>query len=129
MVQYQEYIDFAFFAVNFGYSKQEYYSLTRAEKLFLIKAYENKVVADSSVFASAVANAVGNVFRKKGKRAQKLWKRKPKRGDLRQRETDLAIAKQSQESDGNAWIEKIYHANGRKYKRKGQKPNGNENMV
>ena len=44
--------------------------LTPAEKRFLLKAYEEKVVSDSTLLAAAVANAVGNVLRKKGKKSK-----------------------------------------------------------
>lgn len=58
-----------------------------------------------------MANAVGNVLRKKGKPPQKLWKKKPVQGDLLERENDLQIAMNVQKQDGNNWIRKIYAAN------------------
>ncbi|MCD7959532.1 MAG: hypothetical protein LUF89_08700 [Ruminococcus sp.] len=120
--KYSKLQDFAFFAANFGYSKVEYEILTPTEKAFLLKAYEEKVVSDSSLLASAVANAVGNVLRKKGKRPQKLWKKKPKPGNVEQRDSDVEIAKRNAEKDGNAWIARIYAANHRKLKRRSAPP-------
>ena len=55
--------------------------LTPAEKRFLLKAYEEKVVSDSTLLAAAVANAVGNVLRKKGKKPKKLWQKCPRHAD------------------------------------------------
>ncbi len=86
--------------------------------MFIVKAYEDKVVSDSSLLAAAVANAVGNVLRKKGKRPQKLWKKKPKAGNVQQRDSDLEIVKKNAEKDGDTWIARIYAANHRKLKRR-----------
>ncbi|MDE6730932.1 MAG: hypothetical protein K2J71_09195, partial [Oscillospiraceae bacterium] len=68
--------------------------MTRKEKLFIIKAYENKLVADSNILSAAVANAVSNVFRKKNQRSKKLWKIQPKPGDLQERQEQTRIAQQ-----------------------------------
>jgi len=108
-------MDFAFFAVNFGYSKSDYLALTQTEKLFIVKAYENKVVADSNVLNMAVANAVANVLRKKGKRPQKLWKRKSR--IIVDKEVMQSTIKQiikHEQQTGKGWVEKIYKANGYK---------------
>ena len=42
---YKDDMDFAFFAVNFGYTKRDYAELAERDKLFIYKAYENKVVS------------------------------------------------------------------------------------
>ena len=110
--------DFAFFAANFGYSKAEYAALTRKEKLFIVKAYENKLVADSNILSAAVANAVSNVFRKKNQRPKKLWKIQPKQGDLQERQEQTRIAQQVASQDDTSWIEKIYAANHRKFRKR-----------
>lgn len=124
MLSYSEVQDFAFFAVNFGYSKTEYMSLTRKEKLFLVRAYEDKLVADSDILCAAVANAVANVFRKKNQRPRKLWKIQPKQADSQERQEYMAIARRIESEmtsqDGTDWVEKIYQANHRKL-RKSQK--------
>lgn len=108
--------DFAFFAVNFGYSKRDYLELTYAEKSFLMKAYEDKVVADSNLMAAAVGNAVGNALRKKGKRPRKLWRKAAKPGDYAQRQQQTAIAKKIEEKEGKRWVDLVYAANGRRRK-------------
>lgn len=87
------------------------------------------MVADSSVMASAVANAVGNVLRKKGKRPQKLWKRKPKPGDRDQRHSDIAAVQTVQKREGVGWIEQIYRANGRKLRRREKSTNGDKTDI
>ena len=46
--------------------------------MFIAKAYEDKVVNDSTIMRDAVANAVGNIFRKKGKGVVQLWKHREK---------------------------------------------------
>lgn len=117
-IQYSEVMDFAFFAVHFGYSKSDYHSLTPTEKQFILKAYEDKVVSDSNIVAAAVANAVGNVMRKKGKRPQKLWRKKPGKGDEKERADAIRIATTVEEKEGKGWITAIYQANGMRLKMK-----------
>lgn len=75
---YQDDMDFAFFAVNFGYSKADYNSLTLKERAFILKAYETKVVNESTLLRDAVFNAISNAFRKKGKAFRKLWRKASK---------------------------------------------------
>lgn len=115
---FQEEIDFAFFAVNFGYSKRDYLELTDTERQFIYKAYENKVVSWSTLVRDAVLNAVGNALRKKNKRFQKLWKKRAKSADrdliIENTKTILEIEKKEK-----GWIDLIYKANG--IKRKGAK--------
>ena len=78
---YQKEIDFAFFVVNFGYSKSDYEMLTPCEKAFVYKAWENKAVSDSTMFRDAALNAISNAFRKKNKRFIRLWKKKQKKAN------------------------------------------------
>ena len=92
--------------------------MTRTEVLFLLKAYEEQLVTNTTLLSASVANAISNVLRKKGKRPNKLWKKKPKAGDVQERTQDIAIAKTVQEQDGSNWIQKIYLANRRKLQRK-----------
>lgn len=73
---------FAFFAANYGWTREQYESITPIERLFLIKEYENKVVRLSTLLQGAVELAVANVFRKKGKSRKKLWKKKYKEGEI-----------------------------------------------
>lgn len=84
----------------------------------ILKAYENKTVTDTTLLAAAVANAVGNVLRKKGKRPQKLWRKKPQKTDKDAQQRQIAQVLQAEANAGTAWVEAIYRANGRRYPRK-----------
>jgi len=84
----------------------------------ILKAYENKTVTDTTLLAAAVANAVGNVLRKKGKRPQKLWHKKPQKTDKDAQQRQIAQVLQAEAHTGTAWVEAIYRANGRRYPRK-----------
>ena len=60
---YQKDIDFAFFVVNFGYSRSEYDALTPREIAFIRKAWESKMVADSYNMYNAAFTAYFNANR------------------------------------------------------------------
>lgn len=119
---YHEDMDFAFFAVNFGYTKRDYLDLTEIEKAFIYKAYENKVVSWSTLARDAVLNAVSNALRKKNKRFMKLWKKRSKKADKDLVEDNMKTI-QSIEKEETGWIDLIYKANGMKKptRRKGRK--------
>lgn len=117
---YQKEIDFAFFAVNFGYSKTDYEELTPKEKAFIYKAWEEKIVSDSYHVYNAVFTATYNVNRGKNKKALKLWRKaKVRKADMEIIQDNLKIIKEVEQKEGTAWIEKIYRANGMKFLRKG----------
>ena len=105
-------MDFAFFAVNFHYSKDDYNALTPAEKAFIFKAWEDKTVSDSTMLRDAVLNAVSNAFRKKGKKFKKLWKRKQEKADLEIVRDNYKIIMEAEAKEGKAWIDKVLRANG-----------------
>ena len=110
---YQKEIDFAFFAVNFGYSKSDYESMTPKEKAFIYKAWEEKIVSDSFRIYNAVFTAVYNVNRKKGKRALKLWKKaKVKKADMNTVQENMEVIKEVEANEGKSWINTIYRRNG-----------------
>ena len=112
---YQKEIDFAFFAVNFGYSKTDY-----KEKAFIYKAWEEKIVSDSYHVYNAVFTATYNVNRGKNKKALKLWRKaKVRKADMEIIQDNLKIIREVEQKEGTAWIEKIYRANGMKFLRKG----------
>ena len=115
--QFRKSQDFAFFAVQFGYSKADYNALTETERALILKAYENKVVADTNLLAGAVLNAVSNAFL--------VLHRLPEPA-ARAVAVVLcwyASAAFSRASaafypfSGTAWVEAIYKANGRKRKK------------
>ena len=93
--------------------------LTPAEKRFLLKAYEEKVVSDSTLLAAAVANAVGNVLRKKGKKPKKLWQKCPQHADPQERQRIVEAAKKIEATEGKAWVDLIYQANGMRRRKAG----------
>ncbi len=116
---YQNDIDFAFFAVNFGYSKRDYQELTPREKVFIYKAWENKTIADSSSFYNAMFTATYNVNRSKNKHALKLWKKKSrKHADMDRVKENISIIKSVDKKEGKSWIDFIYDKNGLKKPRK-----------
>ena len=117
---YLEDIDFAFFVVNFGYTKADYEALTPAEKLFIRKAYEDKTVGDSSLFEKAVEVAIGNtVCRKKGKRALSLWQKQQRPADKVVVQKQIEIVNDVEEKNGKNWVQAIYQAAGIKMPEKG----------
>lgn len=66
--------------MRFGFTPEEWSALTPAQRAFLRKAHEERTVEVGEMLAAAVATGVGNAMRKKGKKAQKLFrKRKAKR--------------------------------------------------
>ena len=108
---YQRDIDFAFFAVNFGYSKTDYEELTPREIHFIYKAWENKLISDNYNMYRAVFTAVYNVERPKRKSALKLWKKHSvRRADMESVEENIKIIKEAEENDRN-WVARIYEAN------------------
>lgn len=76
--EYSELKRFAFFVVNFGYTKEQYLALNEVEKAFIQKEYEEKIVLDSIMNRNAFFNAYTNANRKKGKKFWELFKRKNK---------------------------------------------------
>lgn len=115
---YRQEIDFAFFVVNFGYSKTDYEALTRKEKAFIYKAWENKVVSDTTHSRNAYMNAYVNARRKKGKKLMPLWKKKQKKVNKDVAKDNLNLINEIEQKDGKSWIDLIYQGSGFKRKRK-----------
>lgn len=108
-------IDFAFFAVHFGYSKSDYEELTSREKAFLYKAYEDKVISDGYSMYNAVFTAVYNANRPKQKKALKLWRKaKTQKADMETVKGNMAIAREVEEKEGRGWVGLVYKKNGLK---------------
>lgn len=116
---YQTDIDFAFFVANFGYSKADYEALTPREKAFIFKAWEGKIVSDTTHIRNAFLNGYVNAKRKKNKRIIPLWKKKQKRADKEVVHNNLEIIKENIVKEGKSWLDTIHRANG--MKRKGGK--------
>lgn len=113
---YRRDIDFAFFAVNFGYSKEDYEVLTPKELYFLRKAWEDKVVLETQLFYNAVFTAFYNVNRPKRKKTLKLWERKRiQKGDMDVIEDNLDTIREIEKKEGKDWIKTVYEVNGLKF--------------
>lgn len=99
-------MDFAFFAVRFGWSLFEYEALTPVQRLFVLKEWERKTVDDSNLMKDAFELAISNAMRKKGKSPQKLWRKKaPTRNVVGAREFD-ALAEAMKEKPWVPWIKR-----------------------
>ena len=109
-------MDFAFFAVNFHYSRADYNALTATEKAFIYKAWEDKTVSDSTFIRDAVLNAVSNALRKKHSPFKKLWKKLQQKADTEKAKDDIKIALEIEEKEGKGWVDRIYKAAGLKRK-------------
>ncbi len=110
---YRNDIDFAFFVANFGYSKSEYNELTPRERAFIYKAWENKVISDTTNIYNAVYTATYNVNRPKRKKALKLFKKRSTHKVNEEVVRDnLNVVKQVEKEEGISWIDLIYKKNG-----------------
>lgn len=107
---YQDDMDFAFFAVNFGYSKDDYNSLTLKERAFILKAYETKTVRESTLLRDAVFNAVSNAFRKKGKAFRKLWRKNSKTMSNEEFDENLKKVLETEKKEKN-WVAELMRRN------------------
>lgn len=122
---YLKEIDFAFFAVNFGYSKSDYEELTPKERAFIYKAWENKIVSDSYHEYNAMFTATYNANRPKRKRALKLWKKsKVRHADMEAIADNLQVIREVDKKEGNAWVSRIYEKLGIPVLKKGAEGNG-----
>ena len=113
---YRNVMDFAFFAVNFHFSKADYMALTPTEKAFIYKAWEDKTVSNSTLIRDAVLNAVSNAFRKKNSRFKKLWKKLQQKADTEKAKDNIKIALEIEEKEGKGWVERVHKAAGLKWK-------------
>lgn len=104
---YQNVIDFAFFVTNFNYTKSDYEALTPKDKMFIMKAWETKLVSDTTHIRNSVLNAVNNSMRKKNSKFSDLWKKKQKSLDVDKVKDDLAIINEI-EKGGKSWVELVY---------------------
>lgn len=109
---YQNEIDLAFFVTNFNYTKEDYYQLTPKEKAFIMKAWESKLVSDTTHLRNAVLNAVGNSMRGKGKKFTDLWQKKRAKLDKEVAYENLRIVEELEKESDKSWVDKIYQANG-----------------
>lgn len=104
-------MDFAFFAVHFGYSKSDYNALTPRERAFILKAYETKTVNESTLLRDAVYNAINNAIRKRRKAFHKLWKKAPRTISDEEFEENRNIAYEVQQKEGKNWAAELMRSN------------------
>lgn len=109
---YADEYDFAFFCVHFHYSRADYNALTPTEKAFILKAYENKVVQETTFFRNAVLNAGANLMRKKGRRFIPLWQKQNEKISLKDIKNDIEILKIANQKNKTNWVEKIIKGGG-----------------
>lgn len=110
---YQNDIDFAFFAANFGYSRADYDALTQKEKAFICKAWEERTISEAYNIYNAVYTATYNVNRPKRKRALRLFKKSGvQRANMETVHEDMKIIQEVEQSEGKSWIDLIYKASG-----------------
>lgn len=112
--------DFAFFVANFGFTKDEFLDLTPKETAFILKAWENKVVLETSLQNRAVVNAVGNVFRKKGAKWAKLWQKKAEPTNKDEQQNLLSAVDELEQKNGKDWVTELYRASGREVPKRGK---------
>lgn len=72
---YHTELDYAFFAVKFGWTREQYDKLTLVERLFIMKEIEEQTVRDQGILQSTIEIAISNVLRKKGKKYRRLFKK------------------------------------------------------
>ena len=114
-------MELAFFVAEFHFTKADYESLTPAEVAFITKAWEDKLVRDTTYTRDAVLNAVVNGLRKKSQRFRELWKKsvpftEDQKTDMRQK---LKTIEEIEKKSGKGWLEKIWQNAG--IRRKGGK--------
>ena len=122
--KYSEEVDFAFFVVNFHYSKEDYEQLTPKDKIFIRKAFEEKTVRESTEMRNSVLNAVTNAIRKKNQKFIELWKKKQKPVNKGLVEKQIDIIMDIEKRDGKNWVDAIYKANRMKKPERGVELNG-----
>lgn len=94
--EFQREIDLAFFIVNFGFSKREYMELTPRERMFVYRAWEDKLVRDSQLNHDATLLAEANAHRKRGRSIKPLW---TKRGQVNPEEMQRLIHKEKTQQE------------------------------
>lgn len=109
---YERDVDFAFFFVNFGTSKKDFMELTKRDKVFIRKAWEEKEVRESTFLRNAVMNAVSNAMRDRKQPFRELWTKKNQPANFEIIEVNLETIEESNKIDKFDWVAEIYKANG-----------------
>lgn len=69
-------LTYAYFAARFGWTPDEYGSLTPVQRALIRKEIERQTVEESTVLERAFETAIGNAMRKKGRKRIELWLRR-----------------------------------------------------
>lgn len=94
---------------EFHFTKADYESLTPAEVAFIMKAWEDKLVRDTTYNRDAVLNAVVNGLRKKRQKFRKLWRKagtmtEDQQTDMRQK---IRTIEKIEKESGKGWLDII----------------------
>lgn len=82
--------------------------------MFIHKAYEDKLITETTYTRNAVLNAVTNAMRKKRAKFVELFKHKQEKVDIDFNKSAEQTILEIEKRDGKSWVDKIYEANGRK---------------
>lgn len=94
--------------MNFGYTRKDYDDLNETDKLFIRKAWEQKVVNDTEFMRNAHLNAIVNSKRKKSKKFIDLFKKKQKKVDKQYNKNAEATIFDVEKNEGKSWVDKLY---------------------
>lgn len=86
--------------------------LTKREKIFIRKAWEEKEVRDSTFLRNAVLNAVSNAMRDKKTPFRDLWDKKQKTVDFEVVSVQTKTIEEITANEPFDWVAEIYKANG-----------------
>ena len=103
---------FAFFVANFRYTRAEFDELTKKELLYILKAWENKIVLETQLQANAFSNAYVNANRKKGASATPLWsKKRNNKVNIELMKNKFKEISEAEANNTTDWIRLIYGGN------------------
>lgn len=91
--------------VNLGLSKKDVEDITPTERAFIIKAFEDKVVLETTLLRDAFLNAYTNANRKKNKPFVHLFKKRAKKID--KEEYLSKFLEVSQMRHDNSWVKML----------------------
>lgn len=84
--------------MRFGWTPDQFRALTPAQVALLRKEDERRTVELGSLVRDAVQNAVANAMRKKGKKPQPLFRKRPKRADEKKKKLGKKKLRRIEES-------------------------------
>lgn len=80
-----------------------------------MRAWEDKMVLETTLARNAFQNAYVNARRKKTQRTAPLFKKRAKKADKAVIEQNMRVIKENIKNDGDDWIRAIYAANGKPF--------------